>query len=157
MPQEDTAMPWLKAIFGYSRDDFKVLIKLHVEHLKSAWHRQERIQEIQWGPQKSLSLYTSTGVCSVGKAAHIPAEETRRAAIAYGPGHLTRQRLQKELAQWHFLQCGYEKWSIPKDSFGAHRKHNTGLPLSKVHNPNMKTNMVTNFLRHVVSMHSLYL
>lgn len=53
---------------------------------------------MQVRPQKSLSLYTSTGVCCVGKAAHIPAEETRRAAIAYGPGRLTRQHLQKERA-----------------------------------------------------------
>lgn len=110
MPQVDTAMPWLKAVLSY-KEDFSVLTKLHVEHLKSAWHRQERIREIHWDPKNSL--FTSTGVHSIGKAAHIPTEETLRAAIAYGPGRLTRQRLENELSQWPFLQCGYERWSVP--------------------------------------------
>lgn len=82
---------------------------------KSAWHRWERPREMRVRAQKSLSLYTSTGVCCVGKAAHIPAEETRRAAIAYRPGRLTRQRFTKRNSHsGPFLQCGYGRCSVPK-------------------------------------------
>lgn len=92
---------------------------------------------------KSLSLYTSTGVCCVGKAAHIPAEETRRAAIAYGPGCLTRQRLQEENSHsgpsCSVAMEGGQSRNIPL----VHIGNNAQLLLSKARNPKVMASMVT--------------